>query len=66
MERFHQLMKILKAPNISHIFYGRKVGYKIQRINLDKKIENISATKIRKKLRKLKILKNVKKKKKNI
>lgn len=56
---FKNRYKILKAPNISHIFYGRKVGYKIKRINLDKKIENISATKIRKKLRKLKILKNV-------
>jgi len=44
--------KILKAPNITNIFYGRKVGYKIQKINLSKTIQKISATKIRQNLRK--------------
>lgn len=40
---------IIKIPVVSEVVYGRKVGYKINRINLPKKIENISATKIRKK-----------------
>ena len=42
---------IIKVPVISRFVYGRKVGYKIQRIKLTKKIEKISATKIRKLLK---------------
>ncbi len=40
---------IKKIPVVSEVVYGRKVGYKIRKIKLTKKIENISATKIRKK-----------------
>ena len=36
-------------PNIAQIIYGRKVGYKITKINLPKKFKSISATNIRKK-----------------
>ena len=43
-------IKITLVPNISEISYGRTVGYKIKKIKLSKNIENISATKIRKKL----------------
>ena len=42
--------KELGDINISEICYGRTVGYKIKKIKLNKNIENISATKIRKKL----------------
>ena len=38
---------IIKVPVISEVVYGRKVGYKIRKINLSRKVENISATKIR-------------------
>ena len=38
---------VVRLPNISHIFYGRDVGYKIERIDLDEKFTGISATKIR-------------------
>jgi hypothetical protein len=41
---------ILKIPVVSSVVYGRKVGYKIKKINLPLDIEKISATKIRKKL----------------
>ena len=41
---------ILKIPVVSEVVYGRKVGYKINKYSLPKTIENISATKIRKKL----------------
>jgi FAD synthase len=44
--------KIILSPNITEICYGRKVGYKIKKINISKKIQKISATKIRKLLRK--------------
>ena len=43
--------KITLVPNITNICYGRKVGYKIEEINLPEKIKDISATKIRKKMR---------------
>lgn len=43
--------KIMKAPNITNICYGRTVGYKFNHIELPNNIKKISATKIRKKLR---------------
>lgn len=43
---------IKKIPVVSEVVYGRNVGYKFRKIKLEKKIENISATKIRKKLNK--------------
>ena len=43
--------KIMLVPNIIKICYGRKVGYEFEKINLSKKVQSISATKIRKKLR---------------
>ena len=39
------------VPNIAKICYGRKVGYEFEKISLSKKVHSISATKIRKKLR---------------
>lgn len=48
---FRGRIKITKVPNISNIFYGRTVGYNIEKINLDKNLQLISATKIRRKLR---------------
>ncbi len=38
---------VLKLPNISHVFYGRDVGYQVERIALDRALEAISATEIR-------------------
>ena len=38
-------------PDIKEIIYGRKVGWKVRQIKLDKKTESISATKIRKQLK---------------
>ena len=46
---------IIKIPVVSEVIYGRKVGYKIRKVVVSKKIEKISATKIRKK-----IFKNIK------
>jgi hypothetical protein len=34
-------------PNISHVFYGRDVGYVVERIVLDEATEAISATQTR-------------------
>ena len=43
--------KIMLVPNITNIFYGRGVGYKIEEIVLDDETQKISATKIRAKMR---------------
>ena len=50
LKNFKKRVRIKLVPNISEICYGRTVGYKIKKIKLNKNIENISATKIRKKL----------------
>ena len=51
LKQYKGFYKIKLAPNISDICYGRKVGYKIKKIFLSKKIHKISATNIRKNLR---------------
>jgi len=38
---------VLPLPNITKVFYGRDVGYDIERILLDGATENISATNLR-------------------
>jgi hypothetical protein len=41
---------VVSVPNITNIFYGRDVGYNIERIDLDAAIEDVSASEARKKL----------------
>ena len=43
--------EIMLVPNITNITYGRGVGYKFEEEVFEESITNISATKIRKKLR---------------
>ena len=50
LESYHGMYEIIVVPNITNICYGRGVGYKIEEIELPKKIQAISATKIRKKI----------------
>jgi hypothetical protein len=38
---------VVPVPNITHVFYGRDVGYAVERINLDEATEAISATQVR-------------------
>jgi cytidyltransferase-like protein len=38
---------VVALPNITDVFYGRDVGYNVERIVLDKSIEEISGTKMR-------------------
>lgn len=51
LKKYKNRYKIVLVPNITNICYGRTVGYKIEKITLNKKIYKISATKIRNKLR---------------
>lgn len=48
--KFPGLYEIFSVPNITHITYGRDVGYKIEQEHLGAAIESISATEIRKKM----------------
>ena len=50
--KYKNRFKIVLVPNITNICYGRGVGYKIEELVLPEKIQNISATKIRKEMRK--------------
>lgn len=50
LKKYKNNFIIIKIPVVNEVVYGRKVGYKIRKIKLSKKIENISATKIRAKL----------------
>ena len=43
--------EIMKVPNIVNITYGRGVGYTVEEETFDKSVTDISATKIREKLR---------------
>ena len=38
---------VIALPNITNVFYGRDVGYSVERIMLDEATEEISATKLR-------------------
>ena len=49
LKKYKNKFVIIKIPVVSRVVYGRKVGYNINRIRLTNKIEQISATKIRKK-----------------
>jgi len=51
LPNFKNRFKIVLVPNITNISYGRGVGYKIEELVLPEKIQQISATKIRKNMR---------------
>lgn len=42
-------VKVVVIPDIEEVVYGRKVGWGIRELHLDKETEDISATKIRQK-----------------
>jgi len=50
--KYKNRFKVILVPNITNISYGRGVGYKIEEVVLPEKIQQISATKIRDKMRK--------------
>ena len=44
---YHGKFEIIQVPNITNIFYGRTVGYDVERIHLSSELESINAKKIR-------------------
>lgn len=49
LKNYKNKFVIIKIPVVKEVVYGRSVGYKIRKVKLNKNIEKISATKIRKK-----------------
>ena len=50
LREFEGRFAVLPLPNVTHVFYGRKVGYAVERIDLDRPAEAISATEVRDRL----------------
>lgn len=50
LREFEGRFVVVPLPNITNVFYGRDVGYAVERIDLDQSIQDISATELRKKL----------------
>jgi adenylylsulfate kinase len=50
LREFEGRFTVIPLPNIGHVFYGRDVGYEVERINLDECFEDMAATEIRRKL----------------
>ena len=41
---------VIPLPNITNVFYGRDVGYAVERIDLDHSVQSISATNLRRRI----------------
>jgi adenylylsulfate kinase len=50
LREFEGRFLVTQVPNVTHIFYGRDVGYQVERIQLDQSMEAISATDARARL----------------
>jgi hypothetical protein len=50
LREFEGRFTVIPIPNISHVLYGRDVGYSVERINLDETLEIISATAVRQRM----------------
>jgi len=44
---YHNKYEIIKVPNITNVFYGRTVGFDVERIYLPEELESLDAKKIR-------------------
>lgn len=50
LREYRGKFKVQHAPNITGVYYGRDVGYKVEQIKLDEATESISATNIRRQM----------------
>ena len=50
LREFEGRFLVTQLPNVTHIFYGRDVGYQVERIELDQSLEAVSATEARARL----------------
>lgn len=47
LREFEGSYTVVPLPNVTHVFYGRDVGYAIEQIDLDTSLKAISATEVR-------------------
>jgi adenylylsulfate kinase len=47
LREFEGRFLVLPIPNVTHVFYGRDVGYTVERIEMETTVEAISATDVR-------------------
>lgn len=45
------MMRLMILPDVEGVYYGRDVGYKVEKLSVPDEIANISATKIREEMR---------------
>ncbi len=50
MREFEGRFIVVPVPNVTHVFYGRDVGYAVERIDLDADTQAVSGTEMRKRL----------------
>jgi nucleoside-triphosphatase THEP1 len=50
LREFEGRFLVVPLPNITHVFYGRDVGYAVERIDLDLSLQTISASDLRRRL----------------
>jgi adenylylsulfate kinase len=50
LREYEGRFRIIQLPNITKVFYGRDVGYSVERIDLAASVESISATTVRSRL----------------
>jgi adenylylsulfate kinase len=50
LREFEGRFLVVPLPNITHVFYGRDVGYAVERIDLDRSLQAISASDLRRRL----------------
>lgn len=50
LREFEGRFVVVPLPNITNVFYGRDVGYAVEKIDLDSSVEDISATEMRRRL----------------
>ena len=51
LREFEGRFLIVPVPNLTHVFYGRDVGYSIEKIELGSDVQAISGTESRRRLR---------------
>lgn len=51
LREFEGRFLVTQLPNLTHIFYGRDVGYRVERIELNEALEAVSATDLRARLK---------------
>jgi adenylylsulfate kinase len=50
LREFEGRFLVVPLPNVTHVFYGRDVGYAVERIDLDLSLQAISASDVRRRL----------------